>query len=70
MENAYTHTLYYLAQVYGHLNDNEKSCSCCHATLHRQLATTGLDALEWAKNCRTLGTYYVSTLALYQVRYF
>ncbi|XP_022081871.1 KIF1-binding protein homolog [Acanthaster planci] len=59
-EKAYTHTLYYLAQVYGNLGDSKKSASHCHETLKRQLETNQYEAMDWALNCATLSQYYIT----------
>ncbi len=36
-ESIYTHSLFYSAQIYGKLNDKEKSAYFCQLTLQRQL---------------------------------
>ncbi|XP_071787845.1 KIF-binding protein-like [Asterias amurensis] len=59
-EKGYTHTLYYLAQVYGNLGDSEKSASHCHETLKRQLETSQYEPMDWALNCATLSQYYIT----------
>ncbi|XP_069466714.1 KIF-binding protein isoform X2 [Ambystoma mexicanum] len=58
-EKVYTHTLYYLAQVYKHLEFIEKSAQYCHATLKRQLEFTTFNPVEWATNAATLSQYYL-----------
>lgn len=58
-ERVHTHTLYYLAQVYKHLEFNEKSAQYCHTTLQRQLEFTTYNPLEWAINAATLSQYYL-----------
>nr|XP_033798839.1 KIF-binding protein [Geotrypetes seraphini] len=59
-EGVYTHTLYYLAQVYQHLEMNEKAAQYCHTTLQRQLQYSGYDTMEWAINAAMLSQYYLS----------
>ena len=59
-EDAYTHTLYYLAQVYGKLDENKKSAEYCHVTLCRQLDSMKYDPLDWALNAATLSQYYIT----------
>lgn len=59
-EKAYTHTLYYLAQVYQHLEMIEKAAQYCHTTLKRQLEYCGYYPVEWALNAATLSQYYLS----------
>ncbi|KAI6653596.1 KIF1-binding protein-like [Oopsacas minuta] len=59
-ERTYTHTLYYLAQVYGHLKQFDKAALYCRRTLVRQLPNilTINDAIEWSFNAATLSNYY------------
>ncbi|CAH2322022.1 KIF1-binding [Pelobates cultripes] len=59
-ERVYTHTLYYLAQVYKHLKQDEKSAQYCHTTLQRQLEYDGYSPVEWAINAATLSQYYLA----------
>ncbi|KAF7247214.1 hypothetical protein EYD10_06648 [Varanus komodoensis] len=58
-EKVYTHTLYYLAQVYQHLEMIEKAAQYCHTTLKRQLEYSGYYPVEWALNAATLSQYYL-----------
>ena len=58
-EETYTHTMYYLAQVYGKLGEKTKSAEYCHITLQRQLDAMSYKPLEWALNAATLSQYYV-----------
>ncbi|XP_029465015.1 KIF1-binding protein [Rhinatrema bivittatum] len=58
-ESVYTHTLYYLAQVYQHLEMNEKAAQYCHTTLQRQLQYSSYDPVEWAINAAMLSQYYL-----------
>lgn len=59
-EDAYTHTLYYLAQVYGKLEEIKKSSEYCHVTLCRQLETKKYNAIEWSLNAAMLSQYYMT----------
>ncbi|XP_048864904.1 KIF-binding protein [Brienomyrus brachyistius] len=59
-EMAYTHTLYYLAQVYKNLDEYEKAARYCHITLQRQLQFDQFVPLEWAINAATLSQYYIT----------
>ncbi|KAG7462765.1 hypothetical protein MATL_G00188270 [Megalops atlanticus] len=59
-EMAYTHTLYYLAQVYKNLEQFEKAGRYCHSTLQRQLEFNQFVPLEWAINAATLSQYYIT----------
>ena len=58
-EDAYTHTMYYLAQVYGKLGEKAKSAEYCHTTLQRQLDCMTYKPLEWALNAATLSQFYI-----------
>ena len=57
-EDAYTHTLYYIAQVYGNLENSPKSAEYCHETLRRQLKSMRYESVDWAVNAATLSQYY------------
>uniref|UniRef100_A0A2L2Y9L6 KIF-binding protein n=1 Tax=Parasteatoda tepidariorum TaxID=114398 RepID=A0A2L2Y9L6_PARTP len=57
-EKTFTHTLYYMAQVYEAVDDNDKSASCCRETLKRQRESGDYDVNDWALNCATLSQYY------------
>ncbi|CAB1428600.1 unnamed protein product, partial [Pleuronectes platessa] len=58
-ELAYTHTMYYLAQVYKNLGQNERSATYCHSTLQRQLKLKEFNPMEWALNAASLSQYYI-----------
>ncbi|XP_039552183.1 KIF-binding protein isoform X2 [Passer montanus] len=68
-EKAYTHTLYYLAQVYQHLEMTEKAAQYCHTTLKRQLEYCGYCPVEWARNAATLSQYYLSKECFMEARH-
>ncbi|KAH8328305.1 hypothetical protein KR067_007925 [Drosophila pandora] len=59
LESLYTLVCFYLAQMYGHLGDPEKSARCCHSTLHRQLQFKSYDAIDFALNTATLSQFYI-----------
>uniref|UniRef100_A0A4W3K1Y4 KIF-binding protein n=1 Tax=Callorhinchus milii TaxID=7868 RepID=A0A4W3K1Y4_CALMI len=59
-EKVATQTLYYLAQVYKHLDMDEKAARYCHTTLQRQLETRDYNPVEWTINAATLSQYYIS----------
>ena len=59
-EDAYTHVLYYLAQVYEKLEERKKAAEYCHVTLRRQLDTNKYNPLDWALNAATLSQYYIT----------
>ncbi|KAM3876671.1 KIF-binding protein [Diretmus argenteus] len=58
-ELAYTHTMYYLAQVYKNLGEIERAASYCHTTLQRQLQLNQYNPMDWALNAATLSQYYI-----------
>ncbi|XP_017274282.1 KIF-binding protein [Kryptolebias marmoratus] len=59
-ELAYTHTMYYLAQVYKNLGQKERAATYCHSTLQRQLQLNQFSPMEWALNAATLSQYYIT----------
>ncbi|KAF7669376.1 hypothetical protein LDENG_00192940 [Lucifuga dentata] len=59
-ELAYTHTMYYLAQVYKNLGQTERAATYCHSTLQRQLQLNQYTPMEWALNAATLSQYYIT----------
>uniref|UniRef100_A0A4W6G307 KIF-binding protein n=1 Tax=Lates calcarifer TaxID=8187 RepID=A0A4W6G307_LATCA len=59
-ELAYTHTMYYLAQVYKNLGQTERAATYCHSTLQRQLQLNQFNPMEWALNAATLSQYYIT----------
>ncbi|XP_068114682.1 KIF-binding protein [Hyperolius riggenbachi] len=68
-EKAYTHTLYYLAQVYKHLKQDERAAQYCHTTLQRQLEYDGYNPVEWAINAATLSQYYLAKQSYMDARH-
>jgi KIF-binding protein len=61
LEEAYTMTVFYLAQVYASRQDRDLSAYYCHRTLVRQLQTgQAFNQGEWADNCVYLSGYYLS----------
>nr|XP_008113404.1 PREDICTED: KIF1-binding protein [Anolis carolinensis] len=68
-EKVYTHTLYYLAQVYQHLEMIEKAAQYCHTTLKRQLEYSGYYPVEWALNAATLSQYYLTKQCFMESRH-
>uniref|UniRef100_A0A4W3K3E0 KIF-binding protein n=1 Tax=Callorhinchus milii TaxID=7868 RepID=A0A4W3K3E0_CALMI len=64
-EKVATQTLYYLAQVYKHLDMDEKAARYCHTTLQRQLETRDYNPVEWTINAATLSQYYISKVTDY-----
>lgn len=59
LEHLYTLCCFYLAQMYGHIDEPEKSAQCCHRTLRRQLESKTYDAIDFALNTATLSQYYI-----------
>ncbi|XP_018422585.1 PREDICTED: KIF1-binding protein isoform X2 [Nanorana parkeri] len=68
-ERVYTHTMYYLAQVYKHLKQDEKAAQYCHTTLQRQLEYDGYNPMEWAINAATLSQYYLGKQCYMEARH-
>ncbi|XP_043911708.1 KIF-binding protein [Protopterus annectens] len=68
-EKAYTHTLYYLAQVYKNQEMNEKAARYCHTTLQRQLEFNDYVPIEWAINAATLSQYYITKQCYMEARH-
>uniref|UniRef100_A0A8C9RZT2 KIF-binding protein n=1 Tax=Scleropages formosus TaxID=113540 RepID=A0A8C9RZT2_SCLFO len=68
-EMAYTHTLYYLAQVYKNQEHYEKAGRYCHITLQRQLAFDQFVPLDWAINAATLSQYYITKSCYMEARH-
>ena len=68
-EDVYTHTLFYLAQVYGHLDQPKLSAEHCQTTLARQLETKRYDSIEWSLNCATLSQYFINVHNFPQARH-
>lgn len=59
LESLYTLCCFYLAQMYGHIDEPEKSAQFCHRTLRRQLESKSYDAIDFALNTATLSQYYI-----------
>lgn len=79
IDDLYTHTIYYIAQVFGLKNDILNSCRYCHETLQRQYAsytnnctiliTSNLYLiLEWIRNLIHLSRFYL-TIKFYRTGY-
>jgi hypothetical protein len=74
-EQIYTHTLFYLAQIYAKLNHKDQSANYCRLTLERQLSmyhgdhSQHFDPLDWATNCATLSQYYMTNHDYATARY-
>ncbi len=68
-ENLHTLTLFYLAQVYGNLEQSKISAQYCQNTLSRQLEMQEYDSIEWSLNCVTLSQYYLGLEHFVQSRH-
>lgn len=68
-EALHTHTLFYLAQVFGHLDQAKQSALYCQQTLRRQVESQDYDALEWSVSCATLSQYYLNAEDYQQARH-
>ncbi|KAK3927712.1 KIF-binding protein [Frankliniella fusca] len=69
LEKSHTLTLYYLAQIYGTLEDHLKSSVYCHNTLKRQLESKDYDPIEWALNAATLSQFFMERNGFKQARH-
>ncbi|BES94913.1 KIF-1 Hypothetical protein protein C terminal [Nesidiocoris tenuis] len=70
LELLYTHTLYFLAQVFKALKMNEKAALYCHATLKKQLERgRDYNKIEWAINAATLSQYLAERYAFKEARH-
>ena len=68
-EDLYTHTLFYIAQVYTHLDKPKLSAEYCQKTLCRQLDNKLYDPLEWSLNAATISQYYINVGNFPQARH-
>eukprot|EP00164_Ancoracysta_twista_P002706 GFYU01003601.1.p1 GENE.GFYU01003601.1~~GFYU01003601.1.p1 ORF type:complete len:578 (+),score=198.08 GFYU01003601.1:127-1860(+) len=59
IEDLYTHTAFYLAQVLGNLKDEVGSAKYIEITLQRQLGQEAFDKKSWANNCLELSTFHL-----------
>uniref|UniRef100_A0A1B6C4E5 KIF-binding protein n=1 Tax=Clastoptera arizonana TaxID=38151 RepID=A0A1B6C4E5_9HEMI len=69
LENIYTLTLFYLAQVVGNLGNSIKSAVLCHKTLNRQLEYKVFDPIDWALNSATLAQFFIEQNAFTEARH-
>ena len=62
LESEFTHTLFYLAQLYKHLGNAQQSAAYCHQTLQRQLKydIDTLNRKEWVVNAQNLAVFYIN----------
>ncbi|XP_014489318.1 PREDICTED: KIF1-binding protein-like [Dinoponera quadriceps] len=69
LDKIHTMTLFYLAQVYGELNDKDWFAAYCHKTLSMQLRLDSMDNIDWALNAATLSQYFIDHDNFTQARY-
>ncbi|KAF5294524.1 hypothetical protein FQA39_LY13378 [Lamprigera yunnana] len=69
LEKVHTLTNYYLAQIYGALDDPLRSAVYCHTTLKRQLKTDDYNLIEWALNAATLSQFFMEKDGFKQARH-
>lgn len=69
IEKIHTLTKFYLAQVYGKLNDTMKSAVYCHDTLCHQLETKTYEPIDWALNTATLSQFFMERKQYTQARH-
>lgn len=70
LEKLHTLTLYYLAQIYGTLEDYLKSAIYCHMTLSRQLEYKDFESIDWALNAATLSQFFLEKESFSQARHY
>ena len=69
LESLYTLCTFYMAQVYGHLGELEKSAQYCHLTLRRQMEAKSYEAIDFALNSATLSQYFIGQNMFKQARH-
>ncbi|XP_055839871.1 KIF-binding protein [Episyrphus balteatus] len=69
LESLYTLCTFYMAQVYSHLGELEKSAEYCHQTLRRQLAAKTYEHIDFALNAATLSQYYLGVSMFREARH-
>ncbi|XP_037927313.1 KIF-binding protein [Teleopsis dalmanni] len=69
LENLYTHCTFFMAQVYAHMSQMEKSAFYCNTTLRRQITSKNLDHIDWALNAATLSQCYIGHNAFKAARH-
>eukprot|EP00300_Choanocystis_sp_HF-7_P007943 c15606_g1_i1.p1 GENE.c15606_g1_i1~~c15606_g1_i1.p1 ORF type:complete len:634 (+),score=169.64 c15606_g1_i1:44-1903(+) len=70
VEELYTLTAFFIAQVYGHMGKSESSAEYCQLCLQRQLNDFEvLNLVDFAYNCIGLYNYYVLCNQLVQAEY-
>uniref|UniRef100_A0A1I8P6P1 KIF-binding protein n=1 Tax=Stomoxys calcitrans TaxID=35570 RepID=A0A1I8P6P1_STOCA len=69
LESLYTLCSFYMAQVYGHLGELEKSAQYCHMTLRRQIEAKSYEPIDFALNAATLSQYFIGQNMFKQARH-
>lgn len=69
LESLYTLCTFYMAQVYGHLGELDKSAQYCHLTLRRQMEAKSYEAIDFALNSATLSQYFIGQNMFKQARH-
>lgn len=85
LESIHTHTLFYLAQAYGHVGNSTQSSVHCYHTLRRQLkgvlepqkdegdsstsSSNNSSVLEWCNNCQGLCDFFLATEQFHHAAY-
>lgn len=69
LESLYTLCTFYMAQVYSHLGELEKSAEYCHQTLRRQLSAKSYEHIDFALNAATLSQYYLGVNMFREARH-
>ncbi|XP_072382742.1 KIF-binding protein-like [Diabrotica undecimpunctata] len=69
LETIHTLTLYYLAQIFGAMQDALRSSVYCHLTLKKQLEMGVYDPIDWALNAATLSQFFMEKNCFKQARH-
>lgn len=69
IEDAHTHCLYYLAQVYGQLQKADESAKFCQMTLVRQVTHKTFVKRDWITNAIGLAIYFSSNRRFQQAHH-
>lgn len=69
LQSLYTLCSFYLAQVFGHLGELEKSAQYCHNTLRRQLEFKTYEPIDFSLNSATLSQYFIGQNMFKQARH-
>ena len=69
LEKNHTLTLFYMAQVYTKMGENEKAVQNCADTMKRQMTFKEYEIKDWAINCINIAEYFVKNGHFAQAEY-